>query len=703
MSERILFYTGRIKTMHEVKGGGDIGATMDSMELERERGITIRSAATFCQWGDHHMNLIDTPGHVDFTIEVERSLRVLDGAVLLLCGVGGVQSQTLTVDRQMRRYSVPRIAFINKLDRDNANPQKAVKGLKERLKLCCAPLQVPIGLCHEFEGVIDIIEEEAVFFDGKSGETVRRTAIPSHLAEDAAEARRNLIATLSDADSEIEDLFLNEKTPSKDQLYAAIRRATIANKFVPILMGSAYKNKGVQLLLDAVTRFLPCPLERKNTAYKVERTVTEEGDVVQRKGEIVSLVVDDEQPLVAMIFKLEETPGLGLCNYVRVYQGRLRRGDQIINVRTGGTAIVQKLVRMSANAAVQTDEIKCGEICAIVGEVEASSGDSILKPAVNKKLEVVACEDMYIPPRVLTVAVKGKDQEAERQATKRLTHFMREDPTFNMRKNPETQEIILEGMGELHIDIYVERLKRENNIVMSTGKPTVNYREVIQKSANFDFLYKRQSGGQGQWAHIKGTIEPLPIDMSTEGGTKNRLFITCSSAEIRDQLQKSIQKQVEGKIFPKGLLMNAPLWGVKITITSGAMHEVDSTDIAFRNATQEMWERYLPELEPTLVEPVMNVEIRVPANCLQSVMQEFASREGVVLDTVVDDQDATIRGETNLDSMFGFVIDLRKATKGQGEFSMEFKEYRPMAAFKAQKAMDERNSTLGRKAPIALA
>lgn len=693
-SERILFYSGRIGKIHEVKGSSEVGATMDSMELEKERGITIRSAATQCRWKNSIINVIDTPGHVDFTIEVERALRVLDGAILLMCAVGGVQSQTLTVDRQMKRYGVPRICFVNKLDRDNANPQRAVKQARERLGINACFIQVNLGTAQDFEGVVDVIEEKAVYFDGPLGEKIRYEPVPDYIKDEVLATRKELITRLAECDEAMEELFLMDQEPTVDQIHAAIRRATIANKFVPVMVGSAYRNKGVQLLLDAVERYLPSPVERKNKGFQMKRVKDEEGNVQSVKEGEVQLLTDDEKPLVALVFKLEETKRSGLSNYVRVYQGKMRK-EHLTNIRTSKNFMPPKLVRMHADSAEVVDEVRAGDICAIQGEIDASSGDTIMK-AGPQSSQLFSCEDMYIPPRVISASVKTKDERDTAKINTRMTAFMREDPTFIYYKNSETNEDIVEGMGELHLDIYRERLKREYNLDVELGKPTVNYREIITERQEFDFVFKRQSGGAGQWAHIKGYVEPLPIDMSVEKGQKNKVTTRCSGGDIREGLQKSVVKQLERKILLKGELMHAPVWGVHFHLNGGAMHEVDSNDQAFRNATQELWETLLPKLKPTLVEPFMDVEITVPAAVMSDVATEFAKREGVVTETSVDGPDAVIRGETALDTMFGFISDLRRLTKGQGDFSMQFREYRPMQSYKAQMRMDERNKELGR-------
>ena len=707
ISERILFYSGKIKAMHEVKGSSDVGATMDSMELEKERGITIRSAATYCTWKNSQINLIDTPGHVDFTIEVERALRVLDGAVLVICGCSGVQTQTVTVDRQMRRYSVPRMVFINKLDRDGASAQRTIDMAREKLGLRCAFIQIPIGEMHEFEGIIDVIENHAVYFDGKFGEVVRvEQAIPEHLKEKTEAAFQELVATLADVDPEMEELFLNEQRPTAAQLHAAIRRTVIANAFIPVLMGTAYKNKGVQLLLDAVERYLPAPTERVNTANMfAEKKMNE---VVERvkTDEKVTLANDDEKPLVAFTYKIEETKGVGLSNYIRVYQGRIRKGDSLRNQRTGKTFAVQKLVRMHANSTVAVNDISCGDICALVGELDLASGDTVVRnvPAGSPmSAGNLGLENMFVPPPVMSLTVKAKNPAEQRLMETRMKSFQREDPTLRLGLNEETREFVLQGMGELHLEIYLERLRREYAIDTVVGRPTVNYREIIQERMEFDFTHKRQSGGAGQYAHVKGYIEPLNIDFSSEDGAKNEYKSTCRFDEITENLQKSFQKEFLRSIFGSGPIINAPLWGVRVVLEGGTMHEVDSTDIAFRNAAKGMFAEYFPKCTPTLVEPWMTIDITVPQKTMVDVMGEFVRRGGSTMDTKTENTDSIILGEAPLSVMFGFINKLRSLTKGEGAFSMEFKEYRPMPVHAAQEVMDERNKVLDRTVSFSLA
>jgi len=706
LSERILFYTGKIKSIHEVKGGDDVGATMDSMELEKERGITIRSAATHCKWKETPINLIDTPGHVDFTIEVERALRVLDGAVLVLCAVAGVQTQTFTVDRQMRRYGVPRVIFINKMDRDGANPAKALKMLRERLGICTAALQIPLGIAHEFEGIIDIITRKVLYFDGKWGETVREVSeIPGYMKEDVEVARRTLTETLANLDPKIEEIFLEEKEPTPEQFDAAIRRQVIANKFVPILMGSAYKNKGVQILMDAVTKYLPSPPERVNVAERFKETVDEDNNRNREKVETVKLESDDDKPLVALAFKLEETQQVGYANYIRVYQGKMRRGDQLLNVRTQKVIPVAKLVRMHANSYQAVEEIRCGEICALLGDAGLSSGDTLVRAIPSGAPGFAGdllLENMFIPPPVMSLTVKAKKQIEQKPIEAKLKHFCREDPTLHMGTNPETGELIVQGMGELHLDIYFERLRREFNMDTIVGRPTVNYREIIQRGQDFDFVFKRQSGGAGQYAHVKGSVEVLEVDMTKETGTKNRVVLNCQNSEVKENFQKTFAKVFPLTIWPKGPMALAPLWGMKITLTGGGMHEVDSNDQAFKNCAQALFDDIFLKCEPTLIEPWMVVEITAPGQNFSEVLGEFTKRGGVVSNSEVTTEEAVLTGDAALDKMFGFITSLRMLTRGVGTFSMEFKEYRPMTPHAAQEAINKRCKELNRP-PFLLA
>jgi elongation factor G len=550
LTERILYYTGRINEIHDVRGKDGVGAKMDSMDLEREKGITIQSAATFCEWGKNHINIIDTPGHVDFTIEVERALRVLDGAILVICGVSGVQSQTLTVDRQMKRYGVPRVSFINKLDRMGANPWKAIVGLRNELRLPAAAVQVPIGLEAAHEGVVDLITREAVYFRGDKGTEVQReAAIPESVAELVEEKRRELIERLADIDDEIAELFISEEEPSVEQLHAAIRRQTVARKFVPVFMGSAFKNKGVQLLLDGVAHYLPAPVEVENKAL----------DVKNNEAEVV-LACDPAAPLVALAFKLEESR-FGQLTYIRVYQGTLKKGMNVVNMSNGKKVKIPRLVRMHSNEMQDVDSASAGDVVAVFG-VDCSSMDTFTDGQVEYSMV-----SMFVPKPVMSLSVKPKDSQMANNFSKAIGKFTREDPTLRISVDPKTKETIMSGMGELHLEIYVERMKREYNVECVTGNPSVNYKETVGAKAQFNYLHKKQSGGSGQYAKVIGFIEPLDEDEVKKGLEfvfENQVIGTNIPPEFIPSCEKGAKAACE-----KGVLAGYPLTGVRVVITDG--------------------------------------------------------------------------------------------------------------------------------------
>jgi len=495
LTERVLFYSGRIREIHEVKGKDGKGATMDFMELERERGITIQSAATSCFWANHPINIIDTPGHVDFTIEVERALRVLDGAVLVLCAVGGVQSQSLTVSRQMNRYKVPRVAFINKVDRQGANPFRVVQQLRDKLHKWAAPVVIPIGLEDELKGVIDVIQREALYFEGKFGEQVVKKQIPEALVDDVEKHRKNLVEMVAELDEDIADKFLSEQEITEQELKQAIRKLTVNLQFIPVFMGSALKNCGVQPLLDGIVQYLPNPKEKKNTALRLVKKEID-GEVKQVE-EPVELNPSPNEKLVSLAFKLEDGR-YGQLTYLRVYQGTLKRGDYIVNSRTGKKVKVPRLVRMHADEMEEISEAVAGDICAVFG-VECASGDTF-----TDGKDTFSMESVFIPEPVISLAVKPKTREVSNNFTKALTRFMREDPTFHFYSDPETKQMIISGMGELHLQVYLERMRREYGVECEAGQPQVNFRETVTRRTNFDYLHKKQTGGAGQYGGVIG-------------------------------------------------------------------------------------------------------------------------------------------------------------------------------------------------------
>jgi elongation factor G len=533
LTERILFYTGRIHAIHDVKGKDGVGAKMDSMELERERGITIQSAATFCQWNldgvANHINIIDTPGHVDFTIEVERSLRVLDGAVLVLCSVAGVQSQSITVDRQMRRYNVPRIAFVNKCDRQGANPTRVRDQLREKLGLNAVLLQLPIGLEEKFEGVVDLITMRAATFSGDNGENIIDGPIPDDMVEAAQAAREQLLDAASMFSDELTEAIL-EDAVTEDLIHAAIRRATLSLRLCPVMMGSAYKNKGVQKLLDAVIRYLPDPTEVVNEAVDAEASAAE--------GKDVKLVVpcDSNAMLLALAFKLEDGR-YGQLTYLRVYSGTLKKGDTIYNMRSGEKVKVGRLVRMHSNEMEDIELAQAGDIVALFG-VDCFSGDTFGDG--SRKL---AMTSIFVPDPVISIAIKPKDNKGLINMSKALNRFAKEDPTFRVGTDPETNETIIQGMGELHLDVYVERMKREYGAPVDTSPPRVAYRETITRKAEYNYTHKKQTGGSGQYGKVVGWLEPMEggqyeFDDRVVGGNIPREFIPAVDKGFKSMLDK---------------------------------------------------------------------------------------------------------------------------------------------------------------------
>ncbi|MCY4321484.1 MAG: elongation factor G, partial [Bdellovibrionaceae bacterium] len=547
LTERILFYTGRIHAIHDVKGKDGVGAKMDSMELEKERGITIKSAATNVSWKNIDINIIDTPGHVDFTIEVERALRVLDGAVLVLCGVAGVQSQSITVDRQMRRYSVPRIAFINKLDRAGANPFRVSQMLKDKLRLNAILTQIPIGLEDKHEGVVDLFSMKAIYFEGEHGEKVLEKDIPDNLKAQAEEYRQKMVEALADFDDNLAEKFLNEEEVSSQELYSTARKATLDLKVTLVFMGSAYKNKGVQVLLDGVEKFLPNPIEVQNTAL----------DLDQDEKEIL-VNPSSEKPLLLLAFKLEDTR-FGQLTYMRVYQGVLNKGDFIINTRTNRKVKVPRLVYMHSDDMEDIEKAEAGDIVAIFG-VDCASGDTFTDGKLN-----YAMSSMFVPDPVMSLAISPKEQSAGGNFTKALQKFRKEDPTFFVKRDEESGQTIISGMGELHLNIYVERMKREFNCEVDVGKPQVAYRETISQMIPYDYTHKKQTGGAGQFAKVVGHLEPLGENPETNYEFINKIVSGRIPKEYIPAVDKGFQEQMM-----KGPLIGFPIVSIKATLSDGA-------------------------------------------------------------------------------------------------------------------------------------
>ncbi len=670
LTERILYYAGKIHKIEEVRGGGS-GATMDHMDLEKEKGITITSAATTVSWQDKKINIIDTPGHVDFTVEVERSLRVLDGAILVLCGVAGVQSQSLTVDRQMKRYRVPRLAFINKLDRMGANPFRGIQGIRDQLGLNAVAMQLPIGLEDAHNGVVDLISMQAAFFDGERGESVRYADIPADMLEEAQEKRMEMLEAISMFDEQMMEDLLEDKEIPEEQIHKAIKKGVQSLELCPVFMGSAFKNKGVQLLLDAITRYLPSPLEAEN----MKAISLENESAVQLKA-------DPDLPTVAMAFKLTEEQ-FGQLTYTRIYQGRLVKGEQMTNIRTGKKSRVGRMVRMHSNDRENIDVAEAGDIIAMVG-VDCASGDTFCGEGIK-----VSCESMFVPIPVISLAVKGKDNEHQMRMSKALSRFMREDPTFRVSSDEESKETIISGMGELHLEIYIERMRREYNAEVIVGAPQVNYREAITSPADFDYLHKKQTGGSGQFAGVAGSIEPLEEGAEENFEFVNAIFGGSIPGEHIPACEKGFQDVME-----KGPLAAFPMVGIKVTLKDGKYHDVDSSDLAYRLASRQAMKQAVAKARPVLLEPIMKVEIETPADYQGSVMGDLSSRRGVIYGSEVKGDDTVITAGVPLGEMFGYATELRSMSAGKASYSMEFEKYSAAPAFVQEKVIKERQEKL---------
>jgi elongation factor G len=637
------------------------------MELERERGITIASAATYCQWKGHHVNIIDTPGHVDFTIEVERALRVLDGAVLVLCGVAGVQSQSMTVDRQMKRYKVPRIAFINKLDRSGAEPRRVTQQLREKLGHNAVMFQIPIGLENEFAGVVDLISMKANYFEGKDGEQVVEKDIPPELADAAAVAREEMLDVVSMFSDDLMEAILEERV-TEEGIRAAARAGVISMELTPVFLGSAYKNKGVQKLLDAVTHFLPSPLDVVNTA--VDLSNDEAPIVVEAKPEM---------PVVALAFKLEDGR-YGQLTYCRVYQGKLKKGVTIVNNRTRKKVKVGRLVRMHSNEMEDIEESSSGDIVALFG-VDCASGDTFSDESIQ-----VSMTSMHVPAAVISLSIKPVDQKSSDNMSKALGRFVREDPTFRSEVDRESGETVISGMGELHLEVYVERMKREYNCVVETGAPQVAYRETISKRVEFDYTHKKQTGGSGQYGRVAGFVEPIPNDQ--EGAEDFEFVNEVKGGSIPTEFIPAIEKGFRS-CLPKGRLIGFPVLGMRITINDGKSHSVDSSENAFQAAARGAFRELYPRARPIILEPIMKVEVEGPQEFQGAMLKSIMQRRGTVVGTTEEAGYSRTESEVPLSEMFGYATDLRSLTQGKAEFTMEFARYLPAPA-DVQKALKEK-------------
>ncbi|XP_032530118.2 elongation factor G, mitochondrial [Danaus plexippus] len=659
LTERILFYTGRIDQMHEVRGKDNVGAVMDSMELERQRGITIQSAATYTIWKDHNINIIDTPGHVDFTVEVERALRVLDGAILVLCAVGGVQSQTLTVNRQMKRYNVPCVAFINKLDRMGSNPDRVLKQMRSKMNHNAAFLHLPMGLEKECKGILDLVEERAMYFEGDYGEIVRLDEVPQDRRAEVKEKRHELVEHLSNVDETLGEMFLEEKVPTNADIKQAVRRTTLKRTFTPVLMGTALKNKGVQPLLDAVLDYLPHPGEVENTALTGEK-----------KGEANTIVLDptrsDAKPFVGLAFKLEVSK-FGQLTYLRCYQGMLKRGETIYNARTGRKVKISRLVRMHSNNMEEVNEVLSGDIFALFG-VDCASGDTFVN---DSKLQL-SMESIHVPDPVVSMSIKPKNNKDRDNFSKAVARFTKEDPTFHFRYDSDNKETVVSGMGELHLEIYAQRMEREYGCPVELGKPKVAFRETMMSPCEFDYLHKKQSGGAGQFAKVTGIMEPLPPHQNT--------LLEFVDETIGTNVPKQFVPGVERGFIDtcqKGYLSGHKISGVKFRLQDGAHHIVDSSELAFFLAAKGAVKEVFEDGAWQILEPIMSVEAVMPDEFHGVVIGQLNKRGGIVTGTEGSEGWTTIYAEVPLNNMFGYAGELRSMTQGKGEFSMEYSRYSP--------------------------
>ncbi len=652
LTERVLFYTGRIHAIHDVRGKDGVGAKMDSMELERERGITIQSAATNVHWGETEVNIIDTPGHVDFTIEVERSLRVLDGAVLVLCGVAGVQSQSITVDRQMRRYNVPRVAFINKLDRSGANPFRVLQSLREKLRHNAVLVQIPIGVEDKLEGVVDLVKMKALYFRGEHGEKIEETDIPADLMDQAKQYHHELVGKAADFDETVGEKFLMEEEPTLAELQAAIRKGTISMDLTPVFCGSAYKNKGVQALLDGVRDYLPNPTEIPQKALDLDNNEQE-----------VPIEAKDDAPFVGLAFKLEDGR-YGQLTYIRIYQGVLRKGEFIINSANGKKVKVPRVVKMHADEMEDVEEARAGDICAVFG-IDCASGDTFTDGTVNYSMT-----SMFVPDAVISLAVAPKDKSGANNFAKALNKFRKEDPTFRVHRDEESGETIISGMGELHLDVYIERMKREFNCEVIAGQPQVAYRETINSRGEYDYTHKKQTGGSGQFAKVVGHIEPLEPNSEKTYEFVNSVTGGRIPKEFIPAVDKGFQEQMA-----KGSLIGYPIVGVKATLADGAYHDVDSSEMAFRICGMAAFRQAYERANPVALEPLMKLETSAPEEFQGNVMGQINQRRGIISGTTTNEGFVVVEAEVPLTEMFGYSTELRSATQGKGEFTMEFSRY----------------------------
>ena len=654
-TERILFYTGINYKIGEVHEGA---ATMDWMEQEQERGITITSAATTCHWKDHMINIIDTPGHVDFTVEVERSLRVLDGAVAVFDGVAGVEPQSETVWRQADRYKVPRICFVNKLDRTGASFDRCVDMIKSRLNATPLVLQIPIGLEGDFSGLVDLIKMKALVWPGetKKGEDYIIEEIPANLAEKAKQARHDLLETLAECDDVVMEKYLEGAELTEEEIIAGIRRATLADKATPVLTGSAFKNKGVQPMLDAVNRYLPSPLDVKAIVGHKQGDPSVE---IERQPK-------NDEPFSALAFKIMRDPHLGKLTFVRIYSGSLTAGTAVLNSTKDRKERIGKIYQMHANKREEMESAGAGMIIAVMGLKDTTTGETLCD--VDKP---VILESMDFPAPVISVAIEPKTKADQEKLGVAIQSLAEEDPTFHVKSDEETGQTIISGMGELHLEILVDRMKREFKVEANVGKPQVAYRETLRKTVSrYDYTHKKQSGGSGQFAKIQISLEPLPT-----GSEQSYEFVNkITGGRIPKEYIPSVDDGCQ-EALASGPLAGYPLVDVKVTLLDGAYHDVDSSELAFKIAGIAAFKEAAKMAGPVLLEPVMSVEVITPEDFMGDVIGDINSRRGQIL--AMDERSGAriVKALVPLSEMFGYVGDLRSRTQGRASYSMQFDSY----------------------------
>jgi elongation factor G len=691
LTERILFYCDMIHKIEDVRGGG-AGATMDHMELEKEKGITITSAATTVFWKgitgkgttfadgiekETKINIIDTPGHVDFTVEVERSLRVLDGAILVLCSVAGVQSQSITVDRQMKRYSVPRLAFLNKMDRMGANPYNGRDALRDKLNHNAVLVQMPIGAEEGFEGVVDLVTKKAYYFDGDNGENIREEECPADIADKMEELRSEMIDAVAEYDDAIMEKYLEGEEPSEEELHQCIKTGVQTLKLTPVYMGSAYKNKGVQTLMEAVARYLPSP-----------ETCATPTAVHEEQGEVEINPVPGED-LLAMAFKITDEQ-FGQLTYTRIYRGTLNKGDTIYNTRTKKKVRIGRMVRMNSNDRENIDSAHSGDIIALVG-IDCASGDTFVGSDDFMQLSL---EGIHVPIPVIELAISCKDKNEQAKMSKGLAKFLKEDPTFHVFTDEESGETRIAGMGELHLEIYVERLKREFGAEVIVGAPQVNYRETIRTQAEYDYTHKKQTGGSGQFGQVVGLLRPLADDDKDKEDQVFKFNNEIKGGSIPNEFIGACEKGFQD-VMDKGPLAAFPVINCEIFLRDGKYHDVDSSDMAFRIASRQAMRQAINAADPVIMEPIMKVEVTTPDEYQGSVIGDLSSRRGMIQGSETDPGgEIIINAEVPLSEMFGYSNELRSMSAGKASYTMEFAKYHDCPSNIQEKVIAERKEKL---------